>query len=87
MTNIYLKQTKYNTTLNDLLYNPLLKTDIIVDKINETNDEIKEVLFDNIKKIINRNEDIDNVLEKVEILHDNTLDLEKGAKKMNVCCR
>ncbi|HEX2549047.1 MAG TPA: hypothetical protein VHM20_04405 [Gammaproteobacteria bacterium] len=86
MTHIYLKQSKYDVTLNDLLMNPHLN-DIVIDKTNKTIDEVKDVNVKNIDKVIKRNEDIDEILEKVKILHDDTVKLDEGAKKLNKCCR
>lgn len=87
MTNIYLKQSRYGFTLKDLLYNPLLKEDIIVDKINKTNEEVKDVMLENIKLLIDRGENLDDLLEKTNHLKENMIKLEDGAKKLNTCCR
>ncbi len=87
ITNIYLKQSKYGFTLKDLLYNPLLKEDLIVDKINRTNEEVKDVMIENLKILIERGENLDDLLEKTHHLKEDTIKLEDGAKKLNTCCR
>ena len=65
----------------------MLKEEVVIQKINEATEEIKDVMIDNIRLLIERGENLDLLLEKTKDLKTGTIKFEEKAKQANRCCK
>lgn len=59
------------------------------DKINEINvtlEETKKIMIDNISKILDRGEKVEDMLKKSEELYIGSINYFRGTEKLNSCC-
>lgn len=76
-----------STVINQGLKNTIEES--ITDKIGSINHEVTEIkntMVDNLEKILNKREKLDELLEKTQYISDQSKDYLRGAKKLNSCC-
>jgi len=85
MIHIHRKENNPSITLQSLIENPLLQEELVVNKINKTNQETKEMIIENLDILLDRGESLDKLVEKSKNLHTDAVKLESGAKKASRC--
>lgn len=66
-------------------YQEPIKVDKVL-KLKNTLDETKEVLYDSVDKLFERNDELNDLLKKSEMLAETGVDFNRGAKRLNSCC-
>ena len=85
----HMGKSKLQTTLKNIIDNPMGYTrppvDLKIDRTLKNLDEIKVVMLENIDKVLERGEKIHDLMGKTDILLEDSIKLNKGARKLNRC--
>lgn len=57
-----------------------------IEKVNSQMKDIKEIMIENIEKILDRGEKLENLVERSKKLSDTSKDFYHKSKKLNSCC-
>ncbi|OGT45220.1 MAG: hypothetical protein A3E83_08095 [Gammaproteobacteria bacterium RIFCSPHIGHO2_12_FULL_41_20] len=89
-SNIHTIYSKPNlaVTLDAIILNPLnyIARDIVTAQLKQKVQEIKEIMLENLEKLLDRGERIELLVRKTDYLANGATSFKREAKKLNGCC-